>query len=161
MIPVEILGPVHQALRAHASVSSPTCWRATSCIFFLLGLIFILGHAAVALVAVPFAIGIYLLELFVAFVQAYVFTMLSALFIGMGVAMGHHDEHGHEHARRGAHATTTARPTLSGQSGERAGRRRLTRTRRSNAAAGGRPKGHPRPPHKWVQTSKVTDRNVT
>ena len=64
-------------------------------IFFLLGLIFMLGHPAVALVSVPFAMGIYLLELFVAFVQAYVFTMLSALFIGMGVAMGHHGEHDH------------------------------------------------------------------
>ena len=41
-------------------------------------------------------IFIYLLELFVAFLQAYIFAMLSALFIGMGVAMGHHDEHPHE-----------------------------------------------------------------
>jgi F-type H+-transporting ATPase subunit a len=64
-------------------------------IFFLLGLIFMLGHPAVAFVSVPFALGIYLLELFVAFVQAYVFTMLSALFIGMSVAMGHHHDHGH------------------------------------------------------------------
>ena len=79
-------------------------------IFFLLGLIFMLGHPAVALVSVPFAMGIYLLELFVAFVQAYVFTMLSALFIGMGVAMGHHahaDEHhkepGHSHDHGKAH----------------------------------------------------------
>ena len=51
----------------------------------------------VSVVAVPFAIFVYFLELFVAFVQAYVFTMLSALFIGMGVAMGHH--HDHEHAK--------------------------------------------------------------
>jgi F-type H+-transporting ATPase subunit a len=66
-------------------------------LFFLLGLIFMLGHPAVALVSVPFAMGIYLLELFVAFVQAYVFTMLSALFIGMGVAMGHMHDHDHGH----------------------------------------------------------------
>jgi F-type H+-transporting ATPase subunit a len=37
----------------------------------------------IAPVSVGFSLGIYLLELFVAFVQAYVFTMLSALFIGM------------------------------------------------------------------------------
>jgi F-type H+-transporting ATPase subunit a len=54
--------------------------------------------------------GIYLLELFVAFVQAYVFTMLSALFIGMGVAMGHHGhgehhDHGVADAGQGAHGT--------------------------------------------------------
>jgi F-type H+-transporting ATPase subunit a len=74
-------------------------------IFFLLGLIFMMGSAAVGLVAVPFAMGIYFLELFVAFVQAYVFTMLSALFIGMGVAMGHHHDHVHEHGEHeGAHS---------------------------------------------------------
>ena len=33
--------------------------------------------------SVAFALGIFLLELFVALVQAYIFTMLSALFIGM------------------------------------------------------------------------------
>jgi F-type H+-transporting ATPase subunit a len=32
---------------------------------------------------VAFALGIFMLELFVALVQAYVFTMLSGLFIGM------------------------------------------------------------------------------
>jgi F-type H+-transporting ATPase subunit a len=34
-------------------------------------------------VSVPFAIGIYLLEIFVALVQSYIFTMLTSLFIGM------------------------------------------------------------------------------
>jgi F-type H+-transporting ATPase subunit a len=59
----------------------------------------------VALVSVPFAMGIYLLELFVAFVQAYVFTMLSALFIGMGVAMAHHHDHGHAEEKHGGAET--------------------------------------------------------
>ncbi|WP_430384208.1 F0F1 ATP synthase subunit A [Archangium violaceum] len=94
MIPVEFLGlftkPFALTIRLFANMLAGHI-----VIFFLLGLIFMLGHPAVALVSVPFAMGIYLLELFVAFVQAYVFTMLSALFIGMGVAMGHH---GHEHA---------------------------------------------------------------
>jgi F-type H+-transporting ATPase subunit a len=52
-------------------------------IYFLLGLIFFFGTLAVAPVAVPFAFAIYLLELFVALLQAYVFTMLSAVFIGL------------------------------------------------------------------------------
>jgi F-type H+-transporting ATPase subunit a len=75
-------------------------------IFFLLGLIFMLGNPLVAFVSVPFAMGIYLLELFVAFVQAYVFTMLSALFIGMSVAMGHHHDHAHadEHGKEPGHS---------------------------------------------------------
>jgi F-type H+-transporting ATPase subunit a len=96
MIPVEFLGlftkPFALTVRLFANMLAGHI-----VIFFLLGLIFILGNPAVGLVSVPFAMGIYLLELFVAFVQAYVFTMLSALFIGMGVAMGHHHDHAHEH----------------------------------------------------------------
>ncbi|WP_395825958.1 F0F1 ATP synthase subunit A [Archangium minus] len=99
MIPVEFLGlftkPFALTIRLFANMLAGHI-----VIFFLLGLIFMLGHPAVALVSVPFAMGIYLLELFVAFVQAYVFTMLSALFIGMSVAMGHH---GHEHAEEHGH----------------------------------------------------------
>ncbi len=90
MIPVEILGlftkPFALTMRLFANMLAGHI-----VIFFLLGLIFMMSSAAVGLVAVPFAMGIYFLELFVAFVQAYVFTMLSALFIGMSVAMGHHD----------------------------------------------------------------------
>jgi F-type H+-transporting ATPase subunit a len=105
MIPVEILGlftkPFALTMRLFANMLAGHI-----VLFFLLGLIFMLGHPAVALVSVPFAMGIYLLELFVAFVQAYVFTMLSALFIGMGVAMGHHHpahgEAGHGHKEGGA-----------------------------------------------------------
>ncbi|MFY0563191.1 F0F1 ATP synthase subunit A [Archangium lansingense] len=105
MIPVELLGlftkPFALTMRLFANMLAGHI-----VIFFLLGLIFMLGHPAVALVSVPFAMGIYVLELFVAFVQAYVFTMLSALFIGMSVAMGHHghehaDEHGHGHKETG------------------------------------------------------------
>jgi F-type H+-transporting ATPase subunit a len=48
------------------------------------------------------ALAIYLLELFVAFVQAYIFTMLSALFIGAGLA--HHDGHGEGHDHEHGHA---------------------------------------------------------
>jgi F-type H+-transporting ATPase subunit a len=47
-------------------------------------------------VSVPFALFIYLLELLVAFLQAYVFTMLSSVFIGM-MAHEHHEEHGEGH----------------------------------------------------------------
>jgi F-type H+-transporting ATPase subunit a len=106
MIPVEILGlftkPFALTMRLFANMLAGHI-----VIFFLLGLIFMMGSAAVGIVAVPFAMGIYFLELFVAFVQAYVFTMLSALFIGMSVAMGHHHDHAHEHGEghhEGAHS---------------------------------------------------------
>ncbi|HEY1909103.1 MAG TPA: F0F1 ATP synthase subunit A [Myxococcaceae bacterium] len=109
MIPVEILGlftkPFALMLRLFANMLAGHI-----VLFSLLGLIFIIGHVAVSVVAVPFAVFIYLLELFVAFLQAYIFTMLSALFIGMGVAMGH-DEHGHKEHE--AHDEAHAKPQLA------------------------------------------------
>jgi F-type H+-transporting ATPase subunit a len=98
MVPVEVLGlftkPFALTLRLFANMLAGHI-----VLFSMLGLIFIIGHTAVAVVAVPFAVGIYLLELFVAFLQAYIFTMLSSLFIGMGVAMGHDTEpHEESHA---------------------------------------------------------------
>jgi F-type H+-transporting ATPase subunit a len=50
-------------------------------------------------VAVPVVLGsvaINLLELFVAFLQAFIFTFLTTLFIGMSIVL-HHDDH-HEAA---------------------------------------------------------------
>ena len=96
MIPVEVLGlftkPFALTLRLFANMLAGHI-----ALFSLLGLIFIIGSVAVSVVAVPFAVFIFLLELFVCFLQAYIFTMLSSLFIGMGVAMGHDDAHGEEH----------------------------------------------------------------
>src|SRR5262249_58707783 len=112
MIPVEILGlftkPFALMLRLFANMLAGHI-----VLFSLLGLIFIIGHVAVSVVAVPFAVFIYLLELFVCFLQAYIFVMLSALFIWMGVAMGH-DEHGHEeHEGHGAHDAAHGKPELT------------------------------------------------
>ena len=58
-------------------------------ILSLIGLIFIMGSIFVAPVSIVFALFIYLLELLVALIQAYIFTMLSSLFIGMAA----HQEH--------------------------------------------------------------------
>jgi F-type H+-transporting ATPase subunit a len=103
MVPVEILGlftkPFALTVRLFANMVAGHI-----VIFFLLGLIFILGTVALAPVSVPFAMAIYFLEMFVALVQAYIFTILSGLFIGMSVAMGHHDDHGHAHEAEGAHS---------------------------------------------------------
>jgi F-type H+-transporting ATPase subunit a len=51
-------------------------------IFFLIALTLFIS-VWVAPVSIAFSLGIFMLELFVALVQAYVFTILSALFIGM------------------------------------------------------------------------------
>jgi len=55
----------------------------------LISLIFIFKTALMGLVAVPFTLFISILELLVALLQAYIFTMLSALFIGTAVADPH------------------------------------------------------------------------
>ncbi len=58
-------------------------------ILSLIGLIFIMKTIFFAPVSVGFALFIYLLELLVALIQAYIFTMLSSLFIGMAVHQDH------------------------------------------------------------------------
>jgi F-type H+-transporting ATPase subunit a len=54
----------------------------------LIGLIFTLGYGATP-VSIAFALFIDLLEILISLLQAYIFTILSALFIGMAV----HQEH--------------------------------------------------------------------
>jgi F-type H+-transporting ATPase subunit a len=48
-----------------------------------------MGSIFVAPVSIAFALFIYLLEILVALIQAYIFTMLSSLFIGMAVHVEH------------------------------------------------------------------------
>ena len=88
MFIVEILGlftkPFALAVRLFANMTAGHI-----VILALLGLIFILRTYFVAPVSIAFALFIYLLEILVALIQAYIFTMLSALFIGMAV----HQEH--------------------------------------------------------------------
>ncbi|MGI9173943.1 MAG: F0F1 ATP synthase subunit A [Rhodothermales bacterium] len=99
LIPVEFLGlftkPFALAIRLFANLTAGHL-----VILSLIGLIFsfrnLFGDGVgwgVAPVSVAFALFIYLLEILVALIQAYIFTMLSALFIGMAV-----EEHEHEHA---------------------------------------------------------------
>ncbi len=85
---IEILGlftkPFALAVRLFANMTAGHI-----VIMALIGLIFILHTYFVAPVSVAFALFIYLLEILVALIQAYIFTMLSSLFIGMAV----HQEH--------------------------------------------------------------------
>ncbi|MGK9368093.1 F0F1 ATP synthase subunit A [Melioribacter sp. Ez-97] len=88
MFVVEILGlftkPFALAIRLFANMTAGHI-----VILALLGLIFILKTYIVVPVSVAFALFIYLLEILVALIQAYIFTMLSSLFIGMA----YHQEH--------------------------------------------------------------------
>lgn len=89
MIPVEILGmftkPFALAVRLFANMTGGHL-----VILTFIGLIFILESYYVALLSVPLALFIYLLELLVCLIQAYVFTMLSGVFIGMAVQNEEH-----------------------------------------------------------------------
>ena len=64
-------------------------------------LIFIFGamsHVAgwgFAPVSVLFTVFIYLIEVLVAFIQAFIFTNLTAVFIGQAMEAPHHEEAGH------------------------------------------------------------------
>ncbi len=88
MFVVEILGlftkPFALAVRLFANLTAGHI-----VIYALIGLIFIMQTFFVAPVSVAFALFIYLLEILVALIQAYIFTMLSSLFIGMAVHQDH------------------------------------------------------------------------
>jgi ATP synthase subunit 6 len=88
IIPVEILGmlvkPAALTIRLFANM---TAGHLVVLSFF--GLIYLFGSYAIGAPALAMAIGIYSLELFVCFVQAYIFTYLSIIFVGASV----HPEH--------------------------------------------------------------------
>ncbi|MEJ2636298.1 MAG: F0F1 ATP synthase subunit A, partial [Calditrichia bacterium] len=88
IVPIEIFGlftkPFALAMRLFANMIA-----GHTVIFALLGLIIALGSIFISPFAVGFAVFIDLLEVLVALIQAYIFTMLSSLFIGMAM----HPEH--------------------------------------------------------------------
>lgn len=87
MIIIEFLGlltkPFALAIRLFANMTAGHI-----VIYALIGLIFMLGYFVIP-VSVAFSLFIYVLELLVAVLQAYIFTMLSALFIGMAIHQDH------------------------------------------------------------------------
>ena len=89
MIPVELIGiiskPFALMIRLFANITAGHI-----IVLSLVCLIFIFKTAGMAFVSVPFVIFMDCLELLVAFLQAYVFTLLSALFISLAVAEEHH-----------------------------------------------------------------------
>lgn len=99
-VPIEIVGLVMRHLALAIRLFANMVGGALI-IFSLIGLIFIMnilfGEVAAVgtvVISILFTVFILLLKLLVAFIQAYVFTILSALFIGMAVE--EHDHGGHE-----------------------------------------------------------------
>ncbi len=97
MIPIEILGlftkPFALCIRLFANMTGGHI-----VIVSLIGLIFIFKSYIIAVAPVGFVVGINFLELFVAFLQAYIFTMLTSLFMGLGMQTPPHEEQGHQAA---------------------------------------------------------------
>jgi F-type H+-transporting ATPase subunit a len=93
MIPIEILGlftkPFALCIRLFANMSAGHI-----VILSLIGLIFMFQSIVVAPASVAFALFINMLELFVAVLQAYIFTMLTAVFMGFGVQAAHESHEG-------------------------------------------------------------------
>jgi F-type H+-transporting ATPase subunit a len=87
MAPIEIIGklvkPFALAVRLFGNMTA-----GHFVILSLFGIIFLFGHLpgwnyAIGFTTAALVVGIMLLELFVAFLQAYVFALLSAVFIGL------------------------------------------------------------------------------
>lgn len=89
MIPVELIGmiskPFALTVRLFANITAGHI-----IVMSLLALIFIFKSILVAPVSIFFVIFMDCLELLVAFLQAYVFTLLSAVFISLAVSEEHH-----------------------------------------------------------------------
>jgi F-type H+-transporting ATPase subunit a len=88
IVPVEILGmlvkPAALTIRLFANLTAGHL-----IVLALFGLVYFFNSSVIALPVMGMAIGIYCLELFVCFVQAYIFTYLSIVFVGASVHPDH------------------------------------------------------------------------
>jgi len=104
LVPIEIIGLVAKgfalAVRLFANMMAGhillavlvgfvgTAWTGSgSGVGFLIGIPVVLGSVAITM-----------LEIFVAFLQAFIFTFLTCLFLGLSIVFHHDDEHGHAEA---------------------------------------------------------------
>ncbi len=88
MIPVEIVGiftkPIALMIRLFANITAGHIL-----VLSLICLIFVFNSLYIAPISIAFAVFIGGIELLVAFIQAFIFTILSALFIGMAIEEHH------------------------------------------------------------------------
>ena len=104
LVPVEIIGLIAKvfalAVRLFANMIAGHILLAVLLSFIMAAGAIGAGFGlAIGAIVVASSVAINLLELFVAFLQAFIFTFLTTLFIGMSIVF-HHDEHGgpNEHA---------------------------------------------------------------
>ncbi|MFN0204317.1 MAG: F0F1 ATP synthase subunit A [Bacteroidia bacterium] len=95
-----LIKPVALAIRLFANIAAGHFM-----VLSLVCLIFIFGKAGQSVggaiggtvMGIPFAIGIMILETLVAIVQAYIFTLLTTVFLGQAMESHDHHEEGHAH----------------------------------------------------------------
>ncbi len=89
LAPIELMGvftkPISLMIRLFANVTAGHIL-----VLSLICLIFIFKSVFASAIAVPFAVFISMIELLVAFLQAFIFTMLAAMYIGMATEEHHH-----------------------------------------------------------------------
>ena len=90
-----VIKPVALTIRLFANMTAGHILLAT--LIGFVGVVWnmdLLIKGPVTIISVSGAFAIMILELFVAFLQAFIFMFLTAVFISL---MDHHDDHGHEH----------------------------------------------------------------
>ena len=101
LAPIELIGvftkPISLMIRLFANITAGHIL-----VLSLICLIFIFKTVFASAIAVPFAVFIGMIELLVAFLQAFIFTMLAAMYIGMATEEHHHDVH-EAHDAHGEH----------------------------------------------------------
>jgi F-type H+-transporting ATPase subunit a len=107
LVPIELLGliakPLALAIRLFANMFAGHMILAVLLSFILsLGSHNPVGGYVIAVPVVVGSIGVSLLEIFVAFLQAFIFTALSTLFISQAIVF-HHDEHEAGHGEATGH----------------------------------------------------------
>jgi len=89
LMPIEIIGmftkPISLMIRLFANITAGHI-----IILALMSLIFIFKSVAIAPVSIAFSLFITIIEIIVTAIQAYIFTILSALYFGMATAEEHH-----------------------------------------------------------------------
>jgi len=98
LVPIEIIGiftkPFSLMIRLFANITAGHI-----IIMSIIGITFIVQSYVVGVVTSVFSVAMFTLELLVAVIQAYIFTLLTAQMIGVAVDEGHGDHQGHEAAR--------------------------------------------------------------
>lgn len=96
ILPIEIVGiftkPFSLTVRLFANITAGHI-----IILSFIGLIFIFKSLLISPVSIAFSLFMGCMELFVAILQAYIFTLLSAMYIGSAVEDHGHDDHDHGH----------------------------------------------------------------